>query len=172
MRGKSIILQEANRKKFVTSVSLSVFIVATIFLFLPFTIYKGNISEFIIPLTTILTVFLFPALIIASILCAIGLLLPKELHRRYISILFISGLLIWMQGNILMWDYGLLGKGGIDWTISTWRGWLDGTLWIMFLIVAFLFYKQIYRIATFVIIILFSLQLMFLIFVKVQNLSF
>lgn len=162
-------LQEANRKKFVTSVSLSVFIAATIFLFLPFTIYKGNINEFIIPFTTILTFFLFPALIIASTLCVIGILLPKGLHHRYISILFISGLLIWTQGNILVWDYGLIGKGEVDWTLIKWRGWADGTLWITLLIVAFLFYKQIYRIATFVIIILFSLQLMYFIFSIVQT---
>ncbi len=96
-------------------------------------------------------------------------MLPKELHHRYISILFISGLLIWIQGSFLVWDYGLIGKGEIDWTLSTWRGWVDGTLWIMLLIVAFLFYKQIYRITTFVIIILFSLQLMYFIFSIVQT---
>lgn len=88
MRVKSIILQEANRQKFITSISLSVFIAATFFLFLPFTVYKGNINEFAVTLTSMLSYFLFPALIFifSSYLIGMGFLFPKELHQRYISI--------------------------------------------------------------------------------------
>ena len=162
-------LQKTNRKKFITSISVTVFIAATIFLFLPFTIYKGNINEFIIPLTTILTFFLFPALIIASILCAIGLLLPKGPHQRYISILFVIGILIWMQGNILVWKYGLLDGQGIDWTIGTWRGWVDGTLWIVLLVTAYIFYRKIYKIVGFASITILSFQIILLAFTSFQQ---
>ncbi len=47
-----------------------------------------------------LTIFPFPALIIASSLCVIGLLLPKELHRHCLNVdKFSIGLAILHKGS-------------------------------------------------------------------------
>lgn len=149
--------------------SPSIFIVSNILLFGPFTVYQGNINELVVPFTSILSIFLFPGLILVSVLSAIGLLLPKELHRRYISILFILGILIWLQGNVLVWKYGLLDGQGIEWAKNVWRGWVDGTLWVLLLITAYLFYRQTYKIAAFASGVMVSLQLVFLVFMSVQK---
>ena len=93
-----------------------VLILSNIFFFGPFTIYQGNINEFAIHFISIIKYFLYPSLILFSILSAFGALLPEGFHKRYVSILFILGILLWLQGNVFVWNYGVLGKGDIDWT--------------------------------------------------------
>ena len=101
-------------QKLIAVLSPAVFIVSLIFFFGPFNVYKGNISEFAVSLTSILALYLLPAVVLLSILTAIGLLLPNRLHRRYVSVMFVIGVLIWLQGNILVWKYGLLDGQGQD----------------------------------------------------------
>jgi hypothetical protein len=156
-------------KSVIASLSASLFVISNILLFGSFNIYQGNINEFVVPLTSILKIFLLPAFILILVLSAIGLLLPKKSHQRYISILFILGILIWLQGNILVWKYGLLDGHGIDWSKNVWRGWADLTLWVVLLFVALLFYKQIYKIAGFASIALLSLLSVSLVFTSIQK---
>jgi len=136
-------------KKVVTSLSPSFFFVFNIFVFGSYTIYQGNIDEFTVSWPSILSFFLLPALVLFLVLSLIGLLLPKKAHQLYISILFIFGLLVWLQGNFLVWKYGLLNGQGFDWSKNVWRGWADGTLWIVLLISACLFFRKVYKIAAF-----------------------
>ena len=156
-------------KRLVTLLGPSIFVVCNIFLFGPFTVYQGNIDEFVVPLTSILSYFVFPALILVSVISVIGLLLPEKLHQRYISILFILGILIWLQGNIFVWKYGLLDGQSFDWTKGQWRGLVDGALWIALLIVSYVFYRKLYKIAVFGSIVLVSLQAALLVFSSFQQ---
>lgn len=141
---------------------ISFLITLNLFLLLPFVIYQGNIDEFPVPFTSILSFFLTPAAGLSLVLMAIGLLLPKALQRRYISVLFIVGVLILVQGNLLVWKYGLLDGQGIDWAKSPWRGYVDGLLWGLLLVLAYFFYRQIYRIVAPATIVLVFLQLFFI----------
>jgi len=143
----------------------AVFIVSLIFLFGPFNVYQGNIGEFTVSLTSILSFYLIPALALILILASIGGLLPKNLHQRYVVLIFVFGVLIWLQGNILVWKCGLLDGQAFDWTRNQWRGWLDGTLWILLLIAACIFYRQMYKFAGVICIIILSCQLVHLVFV-------
>lgn len=146
-----------------------VLILSSIFLFGPFTIYQGNIGEFQIPLIDIATYFLVPALALLSLMSAVGVVLPGNGHKRYVSILFVLGLLIWLQGNIFVWDYGILGKGDIDWTKSVWRGWIDLTVWSGFMVLAIFMYKHVYKIARSASVALVSLQTILLVFNSIQQ---
>jgi len=134
-------------KKAATSLGPAVFLVFNLFAFAPTTIYQGNIDEFAIPLPSILVLFVLPALALLLVLSLIGLLLPEKPHRLYISILFVLGVLVWLQGNFLVWEYGLLDGQGIDWSKNMWHGWADGALWAGLLILAALFYRKVYHIA-------------------------
>ena len=145
-------------RRLASSLSPSILIASNLFLFSPFTIYQGNIGEFTASLMTILMYFVYPFLLLVSILCAAGLLLPKKYNDKYVSILFVFGVLIWIQGNILVWKYGLLDGQSIDWTKDVWRGWIDGALWVTLFFVSIKLYKQISRISGFICIILISLQ--------------
>jgi len=156
-------------QKIIAVLPPAVFIASLIFLFMPFNIYQGNVSEFIVSLTSILGFYLLPALVLILILAGIGVFLPKGLHRRYVALIFVIGVLIWFQGNILVWKYGLLDGQTFDWTKDQWRGWLDGTLWILLLIAAFVFYRQMYKFARVICIIILSCQLVLLAFVSMNT---
>ena len=144
-------------------------IVLNIFFFGPFNIYNGNASEFAVSLVSILYLYLLPSLVLLSILTGIGLLLPNKLHRRYVAIIFVVGVLIWLQGNILVWKYGLLDGRSIDWSADTWRGWIDGSVWVLLLIIACFFYRNIYRMAVRGSIVLILLQCFYLGYIIIQD---
>ena len=156
-------------KRVVASLSSSLLIVSTLFLFGPFIIFQGNINEFLVSLKSILSFFFVPALVLLVLLTAIGFVLPKQLHKRYISLLFILGFLLWLQGNVLVWKYGLLDGQGIDWNKSVWRGWLDCFIWLMLMLIALKFFEQVYRISAFISIVMLLLQSVFLVFTSGQK---
>jgi hypothetical protein len=155
-------------KRGVTSSIISILVSSNIFLFGPYILYRGNINEFVVPFASILKYFLFPALIIVVVLNIIGLLLPEKIYQRYISILFILGLLTWLQGNFLVWEYGLLDGQGIDWGKNVWRGWVDGLIWCVFLIMAFIFSRRISKKAVIGSLLLFSVQVVSVIIMSVK----
>jgi hypothetical protein len=148
---------------------ISIGLTSNFFVFGPFAIYQGNLDEFALPLPSIFTFFLLPASILIFILFSIGLTLPKELYTRYVSIIFVLSLLSWLQGNIIVWKYGVLDGTAVDWSTGVWRGWVDALLWVLGLIIAFVFYRRIYQSAAYVSIILFSLQLVLLVFTSLQK---
>jgi hypothetical protein len=137
----------AQTNKIMTSLGVAFLIVSNLFVFGPVTLYQGNTDELTVPLTSILSTLALPALIIFLALGLIGLLLRGKSHQLYISILFAFGLLAWLQGNFILWKYGLLDGQGIDWTKNAWRGWADGALWTGLLVLSVIFYRKVYRIA-------------------------
>lgn len=122
-------------------------ITLNIFFFGPFNLYYGNIGEFGSPLLSIIYDFLIPGLSLLVIATIIGVMLPAGLHRRYVSILFILGVLLWLQGNLILWDYELFGTGDIDWTIDVWRGWVDLGIWVVLIALSLILYKRFYPVA-------------------------
>jgi len=156
-------------KKFLISLIPPFFILFNILVFGPYTIFRGNLDEFVLPLASILKRFFLPGLILLLILTAVGILLSKKWHQRYISISFVFGMLIWLQGNILIWKYGLLDGQGIDWTKNVWQGWLDLTIWTVILVIGHLFYRHIYKIAASVCILMITLQLLGLVFMSFRK---
>lgn len=113
-----------------TALLLSVGLCSNLFVFGPFTIYLGNLEEFSVPLVSIIAVFLLPALVGVGLLSLLGLLLPERLYRPYLCLLGVVGVLVWIQGNLLVWNYGPLDGSQIDWGEGRWRGWLDGWVWL------------------------------------------
>ena len=110
---------------------LSTMLVATLFVFTPFTLYVGNLDEFTVPFGTIAGHYLPFALVLAGVAGLVGMLLPAGMYARFAALLAVVGILAWLQGNVLVWDYGLLDGRSIDWTIEPWRGWLDLSLWVV-----------------------------------------
>jgi len=155
--------------RIMTSLGAALLIVSSLFVFGPATIYQGNTEELTVPLTSILKFLALPALIMLLVLGFIGLLLREKPHQIYISIVFSFGLLAWIQGNFLVWKYGLLDGRGIDWTKNAWRGWADGALWAGLLILSGLFYRKVYRIAAWGSAAITALLLVSLLITSLQN---
>jgi hypothetical protein len=100
----------------------------------------------------------YPALgLVISISC-ISMILPGEWSKRFVSLILIIGVLIWLQGNILVWEYGVIGKEDVDWSQYHWRSGIDLAMWILLLIGAAVFYKKIYKLSAFVSLVFLFLQ--------------
>jgi len=88
---------------------------ANIFLFVPFTLYVGNLDGFVAPFSTILSLYFRPAIFLIGVLGLVGAVLPTSSFRCYLVLLAVVSLLFWVQGDILVWDYGVLDGRGIEW---------------------------------------------------------
>jgi len=134
-------------------------IICNLFLFVPATIYFGNISEFNISLMDLLKYYAVPGMIMLLIFLGISIALSRKYLSLYVALVFAVGVLLWLQGNILVWKYGLLDGQGFDWSHNVWRGWLDGALWIVLSVLACVFSRRVSKIAGLASVVLLSLQL-------------
>jgi len=71
-----------------------------------------------------------PMVAFLSLFTLFGVLLKRSVFRRYLGILAIVGILFWLQGNLLLWNYGVLDGRAIDWDRGVWRVWVDAAIWI------------------------------------------
>jgi hypothetical protein len=136
-------------KRFPEALFPSLLLVLNFFLFLPLTIFQGNMEEFSVSLKSILGQFFLPGLLFLFLLAGAGLILSAKARVRYVSFIFALAALTWFQGNLLVWKYGLLTGQAIDWRGHAWSGWLDALVWIGFLSLAVAFSKRISKIVVF-----------------------
>ena len=125
----------------------SLLIACNLFLFGSFTIYQGSPAEFDFGFLQLLGLFLLPLLATAAFLVALGYLFQKRL-ATYVAGLFCLGLLLWLQGTFLIWDYGVFDGRGIDWQGFSWQGWLDLSVWVVLLGIGLTFSAPVARGAT------------------------
>ncbi len=114
----------------VLSLGLSIILVINAFVFMPLIIYMGNIDSFVMPIWTIVYYYSIPSLIIIGLIIVIGSLVTERHYPRFIAVIAVIGLLVWFQGNILVWEYGLLDGQNINWELHQWRGWVDLCIWV------------------------------------------
>ena len=119
------------RHRLKTLVAPALFVVLPLCLFGPHTIFSGNETEFSAPFSVLVRPLLIAGAGIAAALILAGLALPRTLLRYYVAILFGVGVVIWIQGNLLVADYGPLDGTAIDWTLQSWRNPYEIALWIV-----------------------------------------
>lgn len=117
--------------------------VASVTLFATTTIYAGNAGEFSSSLPALLAILLPYAAGLTVALALIGLVLTKQGQDRYTTILSALAVLLWLQGNILVWNYGVFDGSSIDWMTDVWRGILDVSIWIGVLLIAIYGYRKL-----------------------------
>lgn len=113
-----------------TAALLGGILAATLLVFVPFTLYVGNLDEFTAPFLSITLIFLPLAILFLGLPALISTRLPPQDSIRFNALLAALCIMIWLQGNILVWDYGVLDGRSIDWEADSWRGWLDLGLWL------------------------------------------
>lgn len=145
-----------NRLKDVVAPTLVV--VLPLCLFGPYTIFSGNEAEFSAPFWALVRPLLWAGAGLALALIAVGIVLPDKLFRAYVVLLFGVGLVIWIQGNLLVADYGAFTGAPIDWTIESWRNPYEIALWIAVPVLAVAAAKYVVRIAPFASGVLIALQ--------------
>jgi hypothetical protein len=137
-------------------------------LFGPHTIYSTNESEFTAAFGGLIVHLVLPVLIAGGALAGLGLLLPKTLFRRYVALLFALGLVLWVQGNLLVADYGPLDGGAIDWGKEAWRTPYEVALWVAVPVLAVVAARAVFPAAVFGSRVLLALQVILVIVGTVQ----
>jgi hypothetical protein len=133
-------------------------VVAQLCLFGPQTIYSGNEAEFSAPFWTLAWPLLLTGGGIALALTAAGVLLTTTLSRYYAAVLFGLGLVLWIQGNLLVAEYGAFDGRAIDWNVESWRNPYEIALWIAVPVAAIGAARRIAPIAPFASAVLLTLQ--------------
>lgn len=106
-------------------------VVLPLCLFGPHVIFSGNEAEFSAPFWELIRPVLIAGAGLALGLTSIAYLLPRRLVHGYVALLFGMGLVIWIQGNFLVADYGPLDGTAIDWSREAWRNPYELALWTL-----------------------------------------
>ena len=125
-------------------------LVFTLFVFAPVDLYLSSAEEFWFSLGDLvrwLAIFGFAAFVIISLL---AVLLPAKLSVAFRAAVGAGSILAWLQGNLLVPDYGRLNGRTVDWSAYTLQYVLHSLLWIavitLFIILMFRFRKKFRRI--------------------------
>lgn len=135
-------LGERLRASFIVSSVFSL----TLFFFGPTHIYFTNIVEYASPFSKILPLFVGLSVLCALLLTMLGFL-KNPLFEKAIALLFCFSFLLWLQGNVLVWNYGPLDGRQIDWDAGTVYGVIDSAIWAALIILALIMSARVCRIA-------------------------
>ena len=103
---------------------------AQVLLFGPWTVHATNRSQFLLPFWSLAPRWIAFLALASALLAAVGLVLPPRAFRRYVAGLCAAGVLLWVQGNLLVADYGVLDGGGLDLASHVGRGPVEAGLWV------------------------------------------
>lgn len=163
-RLKSIILERNIHISFFVSLLLSF----TILFFAPTYMFFTNIDEFPYAYSSIGYLFFAIMIIITVILTVILSKIDQRYYKSVISLVFVVGLLFWIQGSIFVWNYGLLDGRQIEWSKFYINGIIDTAVWLSLIIFTIIRYNIVYKILKKTSMILVFIQLVSLIVVAVQ----
>ena len=117
-------------------------------LFGPWTVHSSNQNEFLVSFWGLAPQWIWLLGPVVGILAGLGVILPAAWFQRYVAALFALGVLLWVQGNLLVADYGLLDGGGLDLASHAWRAPFELGLWVVAVALATVFAAAVVRVAT------------------------
>jgi len=140
-------IEKEYREKIINSVFVAAFFSLTVFLFAPANLYFTNVLEFPFYFHEILPVLLVLCLI--STMTAVGILFllssKSSVYQKAVSIVFILTILLWIQGNIFVWHYGVFDGRKIEWERHLLKGFIELFVWVLLLCAAVIKSKALYK---------------------------
>ena len=122
----------------------------TLFIFAPVDLYLTSAEDLWFPLTIILPWLLVLALAAFVIIVLLSVFLPPKLSVAFRAAVYAGSFLLYLQGNLLVINYGTLNGDAINWSAYTLQYVLDALLWIavvaLFIFLMFRFRKKFRRI--------------------------
>ncbi len=134
-----------DNKKIKISLAASLLLSLTLLFFGPSYLYYTNILEMPFLFSDIWYYILAISLVIGLSIAILLWRLNGSDHIMISALVFALALLFWIQGNILVWDYGLLDGHEIIFENYFWNGVVDSLVWIGILIAAFMYSKRLYN---------------------------
>lgn len=108
----------------------------------PIQLYLMNMSELWFSVEDIVWLCLLCGVILFVVLSGIGLLLPESIVNYYIAVLFGISIGLYIQGNFVPTDYGVLDGRAINWDDYRLTGILNTTLWFFCIAVPIVMQKM------------------------------
>ena len=121
---------------FVTTVTAALFFSLTLWAFGPANIYFTNTLEFNFSFTRVIPYLAAVTIGSALLLTVLVWLLRKVFYKKSIALIIAVSAALWLQGNVLVWDYGPLDGRDIYWGQNLVQGLIDSGLWILLIILA------------------------------------
>jgi Sulfatase len=137
-------------RAFAPPLAVSAFLSATVLLFAPAQVYYGNIMEFPMLFAEMVPSLAGAAGVVTGLLTALLLALPGGVPRRIgVAVVFALALLAWIQGNLLVWQYGVLNGQAIEWMAHRTHGVIDASVWVAGVAAAIVAARFVNRVAVF-----------------------
>ncbi|MCP5054592.1 MAG: hypothetical protein GY940_45920, partial [bacterium] len=151
------------KQELIVSLAASAFLALTVFIFGPVQVYLPNSVSFPYMFNEVLLKFLPVALVALLLLTAILASIPGKfnLHRKLAALMVGGSVLLWLQGNIILWNYGVLDGSDIKWGELHLRGIIDGLIWLVVLALVFFKWEQVYKYAKKISIFFILIQLLY-----------
>ncbi|MFA5117853.1 MAG: sulfatase-like hydrolase/transferase [Candidatus Omnitrophota bacterium] len=102
----------------------------TLFFFTPLQIYLTNRLEFPYVFSLVTPVFVMISFAAAVLLSAVLLVLPVSSRKACVAAIAGASVLIWLQGNVFVWSYGVFDGRQIEWDQFRGRGIIDALAWL------------------------------------------
>jgi len=144
-------------------------VVTNIFIFVPFTVYKGNHNEFEFGFIDLLTSYVFSMFAVVTILYIAVFIISRRNKSLCVSLIMAVGVLLWLQSNFLVWNYGVFDGQGIQWNEFPWQGCVDIFFWSVVMLFAIVYRNKLFELSTFVCVCFILLQLGVLSFFFLTN---
>ena len=124
-----------NRLRFVSPVAL--FFVFTFIFYGPLSLFLPNAQELWFSLGSVLKIIVPMSAAFMVVLVGVGAILPQKLRSYYITLMLGGSLAVYIQGNFLKSDYGVLDGTSIDWDSYKSYAILNTAIWIVCIILPF-----------------------------------
>lgn len=144
--------------------SCSLLLSFTFFVFGPLQMYLSNTSEFWFKLRHIIPAIIVSFFVVFIIITGISFIIPKNNRKHYVALIFGIGFALYIQGNFINLDYGVLDGTEIDWSSYGILGVLNTVIWIACLtipiILTRIWSKQLKKITTLASLFIVAVQLL------------
>ena len=123
------------KDKLITIYPQLIFLIVTFCIFMPSSLFLGNIDQFAVGFAALIPLLMAASLITAAVVILIGLIVPKKIYNIYAAVIFGGALAAYVQGNFLNPDFGVLNGRQIQWSQFRVNGIISTVVWIALIVV-------------------------------------
>lgn len=123
------------KDKLITIYPQLIFLIVTFCIFMPASLFLGNLDEFAVGFTALIPLLIAASLITAAVVILIGLIVPKKICNIYAAVIFGGALAAYVQGNFLNPDFGVLNGRQIQWSQFRVNAIISTVVWIVLIVV-------------------------------------
>lgn len=114
----------------------------TLTVFGPLELYLTNAEEFWFDIKEMLKISGILTAVVGAVLLTVGIVLPKKGKKWFSAILFIVAFGMYIQGNFLNIDYGVLDGKAIEWSAFRKYSIVNTTCWVAVIALSVFFHKK------------------------------